>query len=251
MNARIRIFISLIIVLICMSYVSPVQSFHPVLYAIRVNVLKPPADLELFLKLPAYTDPIPLIADEKPGYWRMEFSVRYPTDAEESMKTLEGAELIVKTNNKELMIPIELKADLHPYVTPYYSLDLTERTLQYGLPVWFEVARFTVFVVFTLLVKCFLFYLYSYREKKSWLIFVLTNAILLIILSIFNYGPENPGGTFMSLIGAVYYGVPAETVVYIANFKEKSKIKAFTLALLSNAILVGSVILSIYINLLD
>ena len=251
MNTRIRFFISLLIVLICMSYVSPVRAARQIPPAIRISVLNPPADLQLFLRLPAYTELIPLTSHDKPGYWRMFFYANYPYSSKNLLRTLEGAGLIVKTDNEEYEIPIEVQANINPNLPPYYSLNLAKRSLTVGLPAWFQFARYAAFIIFTLLLKCFVFSRYGYRDNKSWLIFILTNVSVLIIFSCLDFWLEISDHFYALLLVIVWYIFPGEVVVYLIKLEEQSKGKAFNFGMLSHVIFIASVIFFHHINLLD
>lgn len=95
-------------------------------------------------------------------------------------------------------------------------------------------------VLLTLLIEGFVLYLFRYRSKRSWIIFLVTNLITQFCLNcLFLMGMSS--GQFGSLIVVYLYAIGeifvflTEALVFAMGFREHSKGRAFLYALTANA----------------
>ena len=127
-----------------------------------------------------------------------------------------------------------------PQITEYmgsFTLDLQNKTLAAGVP-WLPAYEFaSTTVLLTLLIEGIIFYLFGFRRKISWLIFLVTNLItqgvLYFILIIPLYTPFHNRQEWH-----LYFGEFCVFLIEIAAFtiliKERPRIETFFYVILAN-----------------
>ena len=90
-------------------------------------------------------------------------------------QNLEGARLLVDTGKETFSLPVDPEG-----FTTYdnlITLDLLGRKLIYGQPWWRQPVLILLRVGLTLLLEGAVFYSFGYRQKRSWMVFLVVNLV--------------------------------------------------------------------------
>lgn len=138
-------------------------------------------------------------------------------------------------------------------VLKYYNnvatLDLPSHQLKMGKYPFRSVLLVSIRLLLTLLIEGIIFWLFKFREKRSWLIFLVVNLITQGSLNIW----LNSGSYLMqsylilNLIAGEIYVFAAEMIVFPVLIKEHGKGRILTYAFISNLIslILGGYIISV------
>jgi hypothetical protein len=128
-----------------------------------------------------------------------------------------------------------------------YTLDLKSKTLTEGKPAWQIPVSVGLQIIVTLLLEGIVFYFFGYREKRSWLVFLITNLITQSALYI--------GITYIGIAGysIIYFWYGAivvfiiELITFALALKEQNKWKAIGYAFFGNllSLVLGNILLAI------
>lgn len=198
--------------------------------SLTVLVVNPPEDLEISLLFSeeVYNEPIVLEKREKAweSYYRFFRTHKWEEDYTNSYLNVTYGEESFK-----LAIPYETFTHYNNLLT----LDVKKQTLTFGQPVWRTPLLIFLRVSSTLLIEGILFYLFKYREKKSWLIFLITNLITQGLLNLMVVGGDFKGGyIYFNYILGEWIILVVETIIYMFKLKEHEKSRAFLYGLLAN-----------------
>lgn len=129
------------------------------------------------------------------------------------------------------------------------TLDLSSRTLKQGTYPLRSVILVGLRLLLTLLIEAAIFWIFGFREKKSWLVFVIINLITQGVLNIWlNSGSALlPSYLMISLILGEIVVFVAEMIAFPIFIKEHTKPRILTYVLIANLIslIAGGYIISI------
>lgn len=173
-------------------------------------------------------------------YWN--FHYHLIPGSREALDT-DGAVLVAYCGEevKEMPIPAEaLKGYSHVLM-----LDWENGTLQLGQSPWRIPLLVALRVGLTLLLEGVVLYLFGYRAKKSWLVFLITNLITQSFVNAMITGPQIGAYWMIGYVVMEILVFGAEMIVFGAALKEKSRGKAVLCALAANAasLLLGGLLL--------
>ena len=205
---------------------------------VTVLVLAPPGGLELTIEFDsAHGEEPQRLSGERmlwEGYYR--FFGRWDTDPE----GLTGARLLVGTEGESFALEIDPKG-----ISKYnniLTLDLKSRTLTYGQPWWRQPLLVFVRVTLTLLIEGGIFWLFRYRQRRSWIVFLAANLItqLGVNLTLLAVCPAVLDSYMAMVTGFLVY-TPMEVLVLLIEMiafakllREHSKRRAAGVAFLAN-----------------
>lgn len=218
---------------------------------VTVLVPAPPGDLELTIEFDAAQgrDPQRLSPEWMAweGYYR--FFGRWDADPE----GLTGARLLVGTEGESFALEID-PAGFSKY-NNILTLDLKTRTLTYGQPWWRQPLLVFVRVALTLLIEGGIFWLFRYRQKRSWIVFLMVNLVTQfgVNIAILCFLPA-ASRTYDAMWAKVLLYGPMEVLVILLEaialpllLKEQRKRTAVGCAVMANILswFLGSVLLSV------
>ena len=158
---------------------------------LSVVVLNPPQGLELSLVFSweGQEEPVPAEATRLawegyylfrpfnfPGFWEGSSS---PQDM--------AVALLVETPEESFTLPLNtqfLNQDTGAYYNNLCVLDLQSRTLTAGQPWWRQPLLVFLRVALTLLLEGIVFFLFGYRQKRSWILFFLVNGLTQLFVNL-------------------------------------------------------------------
>ena len=237
-----KVWVLCLSLLLCLLLPLPASanSAEPPLFTILV--IGPTGDLSLSLEFSSQgqEEPLEVRGDQLAWetYYRFE-RYQFPSLWEEAPVDLEIA-LQVDQGGESFRIPLDPDTDFS--YNSLFTLDLSAKTLSSGQPFWRPPLLVGLRVLLTLLLEGLVFFLAGYREKRSWLIFLLVNLVtqLGVNLLIFSWSRPLASAYSMGLIGLFFY-CPMELIVLLAEvavfcscLKEKTKGRAAACAILAN-----------------
>ncbi len=199
---------------------------------LSVIVLNPPKDLELSLVFTLGDEAEPVEAEAQQLAWEGYYLFRpasFPDfwDWDSSPEDM-TVELLASTGGNCLSIPID-NSTLAEGTGAYYNnlcvLDLSAGTLTPGAPWWRQPLLVALRVALTLVLEGLVFLLFGYRQRRSWLVFLLVNlvtqfAVNLMILT--NGAPMYSSGGRGLLFWLLY--TPMELLVLLAEMLAFAKL---------------------------
>ena len=216
-----------------------------------VLVLAPPGDLELTIEFDSAQgeEPQRLSGDRMlwEGYYR--FYGRWDIDPE----GLTGARLVAETGGESFALPIDPTGFAR--YNNLITLDVGARTLTQGQPWWRQPLLVVLRVALTLALEGLIFYLWGYREKRSWIVFLMVNLVTQfgVNIAILCFLPA-ASRTYDAMWAKVLLYGPMEVLVILLEaialpllLKEQRKRTAVGCAVMANILswFLGSVLLSV------
>lgn len=204
-----------------------------------VLILNPPEDLILALRDEEGKD-LPLEPRWEKRAWE-----GYCRFFRKGGKSPKGATLHVEEGKEswKVTVPVETFDHYNNLVT----LDVKTRSLTLGQPSWRLPFLVSMRVILTLLIEGLVFYLFGYREKRSWLLFLAVNLLTQTGINASITGPlpfyqYSVFGLYIMEGMVLLVEVPA----FILLLKEHKKTRAALMAVLANgaSMVVGGWILT-------
>ena len=140
--------------------------------------------------------------------------------------------LTVVTGNETFDLPLEGVKYTYNNV---YTLDLGSRTLTSGPPssrfIWLPIT-----IMLTLALEGLVFFLFRYRARRSWLIFLAVNILTQLILYYWLSHNSNflDGYVLFTFIFGEIFVFIAEIIVFVLLLREHGRLRAFSYAVISN-----------------
>lgn len=207
---------------------------------IIVIVLNAPEDISLTLEFPSPTEDETRISHTTAA-WENHFRFYYHTD----MDQLDNA--VIHVHSRENSFTCPLPAGVTNHYNNLLTLDYEAQTLRTGQPAWRQPLYIALRVGLTLLIEGFVFFLFGFRQKRSWTVFLIINLITQLWVNIFVAGQAFSGGYW----AFGYFGIElciflGESIAFPAAVREKPKWKCVVYALVANfaSLLIGSWLIS-------
>jgi len=231
-------------ILLILTIVTLLFSLIPTAYAnaaeppcFTVIAANPPDDLTIHLRLADGSEYEPIILYREQKTWEYYYRFFYHTNVEGQFVSLEqkdiaGAVLIVTSGEDSFECP--LPTDTFKLYNNLLTLNYRTQTLSTGQPILRVPMLIALRVVLTLVIEGAVLFFFGYREKKSWLSFLIVNLITQGFLNAALTGPSiGPywylGFTFGEIIILV-----TESIFYTKLLQEHSKKRANAYAIIAN-----------------
>ncbi|MGN0769277.1 MAG: hypothetical protein ACI4N0_00940 [Christensenellales bacterium] len=192
-----------------------------------VIVSNPPDGLELSIPSDAPGSE-PYVLRKTVRGWESYYQYFYGRDPDRGSRK---DELTVKYGDTRFTVPIV--PDIGKY-NALYTLDVTSRTIAEGEKPLRTPLLIAMRLLFTLAIEGLVFYLFGYREKKSWQVFFITNIITQTGLNLLFHGIS------LGYMWAIFYYplemfiTAMEAKVYCDFVPEKSKKRSILCAIVAN-----------------
>ena len=213
-------------------------------YIVSIIVINSPSDLQLSARYIKSSVTETKVLERRDVAWESEFRLMdyyFWRD----YKLYSNGMLIVKSKdyNFELSLPDEIFYKFGML----YTLDLESQTLSEGKPAWQAPVSISLQIIVTLLLESIVFYLFGYREKRSWIIFFIVNLITqsVLYIGIRLFGIAGYGIIFF-WYGAIGVFI-IELIAFALGLKEQNKWKAISYAFFGNllSLILGNYLLAI------
>jgi hypothetical protein len=137
------------------------------------------------------------------------------------------------TSNKSFEITVNVS---RPSYNNIFTLNLKNQTLSPGKSLSRSITLPSLRVILTLIIEGIVFFLFGYRRKRSWLVFIIVNLVTQGILNIWlagNYSPLNNYLIF-SLIGGEIVVFIVEIIAFLILVKEHGRLRTASFVVLAN-----------------
>jgi len=160
------------------------------------------------------------------------------------MKIAGDYNIKVTTGNSHFEISLDEPLKFYNNI---YTLDLKNQTLTPGKSLLRSIALVSSRVILTLLIEGFIFYLFGYRQKRSWIVFLIINLITQGILNIWING-VSPLQSYI-IIGLISMEILifiVEAFAYLIAVKERKALITFLYVITANflSLLVGGYLIT-------
>lgn len=209
---------------------------------LTVLVLNAPEDLTVAI---AFTESVaaPVELEKQIKAWEVYFRFFYHL-APGPRRDLEGARLLVAGGGKtfEAALPEGTFREYNNLVT----LDFAAQSVTPGQSPCRVPLLVAMRVAATLLIEGAVFWLFGYRSRKSWGLFLTVNLITQIGLNAMLTGPEIGGYWPLGLLLLEVIVLVIELIAFSTGLKEQSRARAIGFAILANAasLLAGGFLIS-------
>lgn len=220
---KISILVSIfILVFICLTPVAFANSAEPPL--ITIIVTNPPENIEIYVK---YGDSVVEASRvDKLG---------------ESYFSLYSAQLTSDQISLEIKIGDEISiVDIQKPIKNYnniFTLNIKKMTVTEGKRPWRAVSYILVRIILTLIIEGAIFFLFGFKDKKSWIAFIIINLLTQGLLNVW-LGLQHPSYgyvIFMMIFGELMVYI-VEIVLFMIAIKEHRKLRVFLYVIAANTI---------------
>ena len=163
-------------------------------------------------------------------------------------REMEGASnntINVKTNGDSYELDFENPASRYQNI---YTLNLKSKTLSLGKSTLRSIVLVSLRIIITLIIEGIVFYLFGFRDRRSWKIFILINLLTQGALNIWINGLfPMQSYLFIGLIALEILIVIVESITLVSRVQEHNKIRRFLFVLSANflSLVVGGYILTV------
>lgn len=198
--------------------------------ALTIIVSNPPDNLEMTITFPNETSIKAIELSKETKAWEAYYRFYWGSVSRDLFDY--NAVLTLKSHDESFDIPIS--SSMIAYYDNIYTFDYVNKTFTEGHTISRMITLVGLRVGLTLIIEGLIFFLFGYRKKSSWLIFLITNLITQTVLNIALNNSLNVSYLFLSLIfyEVIIYFV--EMITYLGLLKEKSHSRAVTYALVAN-----------------
>ncbi len=236
--------------LFCLAFPLPASANSAEPPCLTVLVAGAPKDLTLSLEFDDSLSLKPVVLTGEPKAWEVYYRFNYYNVSfnyndgrsfwEYGPEGLTGAQLVVDTGEETFSLPID-PTGFSRY-NNLLTLNLSSRTLTNGQPWWRMPLLIFLRVGLTLFLEGLIFFLFGYRDRRSWIVFLVVNLItqLGVNLCIHLLFPVTMNAYTSMLLGVFFY-TPMEIVVLLVEMaafalllKEQRKRKAVGYAAVAN-----------------
>jgi len=202
-------------------------------------VIGAPADLAVSIETP---DGQTLQLHKSVTAWESYFKFYY-SDMPNSPHSFDGMSLLLESGGVVGKQP--LPSDALETYNNLLTFDWEKQSLSIGQPAWRVPLLVAMRVVLTFVIEGVVFFLFGYRDKRSWLTFAIVNLITQTALNLTITGPVLLGYWMLGFILAEAVIFTVEAVVYSKVLTEH-KPRAVTYAMVANAasLVIGAVVIS-------
>jgi len=232
--------LALLVLLFCL-LPCPAQANSAEPPSLTVLVSDPPDDLSMTLQFSngSNQEPIQLKKSTKgwEAYYRF-FNASLPGGSQN-----QDAVLTVSYGGNSLQF--SLSKDDFAY-NSLVTLDLDAGTLSRGQPAWRVPLLVALRVVSTLFIEGLIFFLFQYRERRSWLVFLVVNLVTQTLLNMSITGPQYTGYWMIGYVFGEILVLAAEILAFTLLLREFKKGRAALCAVAANAasLIIGGVLIT-------
>lgn len=241
MKNRLALFLSLILFL-SVIFITPVKANAAMPPILSVVVVNPPDDLSLSIALTQAEQTETKLLERQDIAWEAKFKY-FDYHFWSNSELYNNAKLIVAS--KDYNFEVDLGLENGKMVCRLCTLDLNSQTLSKGFPAWRAPVTIALRVILTLLIEGIVFYLFGYREKRSWIIFLIVNLITQGVLHILLSGSDMAGYAILIFWFAEIVVLIIEMIAFITLLREHKKWRAAIYVFVANllSLALGSVLL--------
>lgn len=223
------IFISFVLFLSIFTVVHANAAAPPVMTVIVPN---PPDDLSISLLIPDGDQSVIIELERDFRFWEAYFRVYYHSIPSFESINLDDVVLLVQSNEKNF--ECSLPSSTFNKYNFLLTLDMNTESLSIGKYPYREIPLVILRVILTLLLEGFVFWLFGYRKKRSWIVFLSANLITQVGLNALFIGP-NLGAYWVAVfIFCEILVVLVELILFSLLIKEFRKRRTILYVIIAN-----------------
>ncbi len=215
----------------------------PIVYAnaaeppsFTVIVSNPPEDLSLSLQFSDGEQVNALELKKEKKAWEAYYRFFYhmtPSGRDRLKDGLKNAMLIVESSRQNFEVP--LTGDTFGMYNNLLTLDMETESLTVGQPSQRVPLLIALRVMFTLIIEGFIFFLFGYREKRSWLVFLVVNILTQGGLNAMITGPGLGAYWMIGFIFGELVILIVEMIAFLKLVREHKKSRTALYTVVANA----------------
>ncbi|HHY82591.1 MAG TPA: hypothetical protein GX505_07915 [Clostridiales bacterium] len=242
MHSRI-IVVLLLTILLCISGQSIIYANSAEPPGFTVIVSNPPDDLSLSLLLPGGSQSDAIVLPKEQKAWETYYRFFYHLSPSRDFN-LADAVLIVESSEQSFECPIP--GDTFKEYNNLLTLDLNTKTLKIGQSPLRVPILVALRVVLTLHIESAVFFLFGYREKRSWMAFLAINIITQTFLNAMLTGPGISSYWMFGYIFMEILIIIAEMIAFTSIVKEHKRFRTamYTIAANLASLILGGLLIT-------
>ena len=185
----------------------------------------------------------PIVLDQQKKGWETYYRYYY-IEGPRGEYDLADGQLLVAWDGGEFTCALPLEGAVR--YNSLLTLNMEEQCVDLGQRPWRVPLLVALRVALTLLVEGAVFWLFGYRQKSSWAIFLVTNLITQGALNLLFTGPQNAGYWFFGYVLVEVVVFLVEMAVFALALREHGKPRAALCAVGANAasLVLGGLVLT-------
>lgn len=205
-----------------------------------VIVLNAPRELSMLIQTPELNESSGILLIKQKKGWESYYKFFYS----KNFKLINGTKLIVKSEGKtfECQLPLELFERYNNILT----LDMETESLTFGQPPFRTSILVAMRVILTLFIEGGIFYLFGYRKRISWILFLVINIITQGGLNLMLTGPSLGSYWIIGYFFSEVIIMVLELVLFTLLLNEAKKSRASLFVIVANlvSLILGGIIIS-------
>ncbi len=196
-----------------------------------------PEDMMMYMELTHRGESYAVFLYREDRLWESYFRFYHQTATDipvwyGSRAEFRDAVLVVETGGVETRVPLPEEDQKKLTMDDFFMLDLSDMSLQFGLPTARGVLLFLARIVITVTAAMLILLLFRYRWLKSWMTVLIVNlvcqsALSLMLMNKINFNPNLIGVQFLAMIGVLIVQIPLFWLTMNENGSEASVRYAF------------------------
>jgi hypothetical protein len=196
-----------------------------------------PEDMMMYMELKHQGETYTVFLYREDRLWESYFRFYHQTATDipvwyGSRAEFRDAVLVVETGGVETRVPLPEEDQKKLTMDDFFMLDLSDMSLQFGLPTARGVLLFLARIVITVTAAMLILLLFRYRWLKSWMTVLIVNlvcqsALSLMLMNKINFNPNLIGVQFLAMIGVLIVQIPLFWLTMNENGSEASVRYAF------------------------
>lgn len=211
---------------------------------ITIIVKNPPEDLELYIKLNSNTETKEIKLEKYKKSWETYYRFYYYGLGVGTEIQFENSIISAKSSEKnfECKIPPETYTRYNNFLT----LDFNNETLSFGTSLLRTPILILMRLFLTLIIEGIIFLAFGYRQKFSWIVFLIINIITQGGLNILISGPGVGSYWLIGYVLGESLILIIEITVFLILLKEHSKLRALFYTIFANfaSLIIGGAFIS-------
>lgn len=220
--------------IVTLLFCSMLLSMSPVV--VRANSAEPPS-LVILVKNPAKDLSIKLLSDTNEIKAKVNHIAWEGTYVFYSRDMRNGDTYTFRVTTGDDHFEVTLDEPVEGY-NNVYTLNVGEKTLTAGKYPFRTILLVGIRLILTLLIEGFIFWLFRFRQKRSWLVFLFLNLITQGLLNLWlnNEATMSSGYLIIALIFGEFFVFAAEMVAFPALINEHRKRRSLAYAFIANLV---------------
>jgi len=234
-------FIVVMLLIIASPAVIYANSAEPPRFTIIVQ--NPPEDLTLSLQLINGNQSETIELSKEQQAWEAYYSFYYRML---SNRNYDYSDAVLIAESSSLSFECPLPDETYEMYNNLLTLDLNSKTLKAGQPPFRVPILVSLRVALTLIIEGFVFFLFGYREKRSWLAFIIINLITQTFLNAMITGPGIGSYWIYAYVFLEIFVFIAEMIAFANIVRERSKLINALYAFAANlaSLVLGGIIIT-------